>query len=142
TPVSELTNADILLEEGFTPIPVIVQHKVRIKRINEAAGRYVNDIPFLVLNEEIVELCMALSEGYCVDREGKIVKDKYWEHIGDAFTYLVMGLFGTISGPEVLKINYKNFAQDMDYFENRPKTEIRRVWDEDEGRVMVVSGGY
>jgi len=131
---SDLSNEDILIEEGFNPIKITIRHSTRMKRINDAIERYVDGIPFIVLNEEVPELCLALSEGYCVDARGKIVKDMYYEHIGDAFTFMCMGLLGTLTTPDVLKVNYKNFQEDLDYFTTR--SAIKDVWERDEGRQL------
>lgn len=139
---SALKNSDILIQEGFTPIPIIVRHDVRIQRINDALERYVDNAPFIVLNEDVPELCMALSEGYCVDGKGKISKDKYYEHIGDAFTFLFMGLMSTVSGPDVMKIAYRNFEDDLDYLTTRDNNKIKEAWAEDENLQLQMPGGF
>jgi len=123
---SEYTNQDILIQEGYNPVGVYVTHDVRQERINDAICRLVKGSPFVVIEEEQHDLYSALSEGYCVDEKGKIIKDSYFEHIGDAFTFLAMGLFADLFNPGVTKINYKRFKEDLDMYVS-PEMYVKRV---------------
>lgn len=112
---SEWTNEDIMLAEGITPIGVTVRHAVRQERINDFVQRVSSDgYPLLIISDTESLLFTALSTGYCIDHKGNIVKDGYYEHIGDAFTFLFFGLMSHSLMIEPLQIRLSLYSEDTD----------------------------